>query len=626
MTTPNRSSTLNTIDIDTGGTFTDGVFVHGGRRTTVKVDTTPHDPVRCFVECMRAGAGRLDLDLGALLAEADVVRYSTTAGTNAIIQRRGTRVGLITTAGHEEDLLGQPDDAAIRTFVDRELVRGVRTDGGLDTEGFRAAVEQLLDAGARLLVVALAGAGTDPTAELEAKRVFDAAFPAFYLGRPFLLLSHQVSAADPDSARLNSAVISGYLHRDLVGYLYRCDDAVRDHGAKRPLLIVHATGGVARVAKTQALQTLNSGPTAGVFGAARAAARLGVRRAITMDMGGTSTDVAFIEDGVPRMRSQADVHGVALNLPMIDVIGLGGGGGSIARAEDGRVLVGPTSAGAVPGPACYDLGNPEPTVTDADVAVGLVSATGFLGGTRKLNVERARSAIEDRLGTPLGVDVEEAARRVHSSLAGQLAEEIRREATDRGVSLDRDWALFAYGGAGPVHAAELASALGVGTFYVFADSPVFSAAGSSGMSVEHLYEARLADGNGGADPDAARERLLDRARRDLRGEGLDPESAEMDVSVDADTVRLKASVAIGTGEDAVRASSAGETADSARGTRDVAWAGGTVATPVHDFHALADGASVPGPALIDAGETTCVVPEGWTATKADATALRVAAE
>ena len=616
---------MNTIDIDTGGTFTDGVFVHGGRRTTAKVDTTPHDPVVCFVDCMRAGAAGLGLELPDLLAAADVVRYSTTAGTNAIIQRRGTRIGLITTAGREADLLGQPEDAAIRTFVDPELVRGVEEGaGGLDADGFRAAVEELLDAGARLLVVAFAGAGADPANEVAAKRAFDATFPAFYLGRPFLLLSHQVSSADPDAARLNSAVIAGYLHGDLVGYLYRCDDAVRDHGAKRPLLIVHATGGVARVAKTQALHTLNSGPTAGVFGAARAAARLGVERAITMDMGGTSTDVAFIDGGRPRMRSRAEIHGVALNLPMIDVSGLGGGGGSIARVQDGAVVVGPESAGAVPGPACYDLGNTEPTVTDADVVLGFLSATGFLGGTRTLSVERARDALQQRLAGPLGVDVEEAARRIHAALAAQLAAEIRREAAERGIELDADWSLFAYGGAGPVHAAELAAALGLRAFYVFEDSPVFSAAGSSGMSVEHHYEARLADGNGGRSPDAVREQLLERARRDLRGEGLDPETAEMDVAVEDGTVRLRATMPPESGGEPLHERAAASGAAAAE--RDVAWSGGLRSTPVHDFHSLAGGERIAGPALVDAGETTSVVPEGWTATKADGSALRVSAE
>ena len=433
---------MNTIDIDTGGTFTDGVFRLNGRVVTVKVDTTPHDPVKCFMACIEEGARALEMDGPELLELTDVVRYATTAATNAIVQMKGPKIGLLVSEGARNDLYGVKDDgengsrAPIWNFLDKSLVaeihaavneQGVVT-ASVDEESFRTSVEKLLDGGARLLVVAFQGADLNPANELRARELFEAMLPTFYLGRPFMLLSHQVSPSGTDAERLNSAVISGYLHRELVGYLYRCDDAVRRRGYRHPLLVVHSTGGLARVAKTKALNTYNSGPTAGVFGAARIARRYGLARVITMDLGGTSTDVAFIEDGEQRLSFRAEIEKVSVSVPMIDVVGLGGGGGSIVSLEGKHLQVGPESAGAVPGPVCYDLGSSAPTVTDANAVLGLISPDNFLGGRRQLNIDKARQSIKDTVACPLEMDADDAALEIRSVLAGDLAGAIRAEA------------------------------------------------------------------------------------------------------------------------------------------------------------------------------------------------------
>jgi len=498
---------MNTIDIDTGGTFTDGVFRLNGRVVTVKVDTTPHDPVNCFMACIEEGARALEMEGPELLEVTDIIRYATTAATNAIVQMKGPKIGLLVNEGAENHLYDEEaggengSQAPIWSFLDESLVAGIReavddqgvVNAGLDEESFRTAVEQLLDGGARLLVVAFQRADLNPANELLARELFETMLPTFYLGRPFLLLSHQVSPSGTDAERLNSAVISGYLHRELVGYLYRCDDAVRRRGYRHPLLVVHSTGGLARVAKTKALNTYNSGPTAGVFGAARIARRYDLPQVITMDLGGTSTDVAFIEDGEQQLSFRAEIERVNVSIPMIDVVGLGGGGGSIVSLDGKRLKVGPESAGAVPGPVCYNLGSSTPTVTDANVILGLISPDNFLGGRRRMNIERARQSIEESVASPLELEVDNAAVEIRSTLAEGLARTIRAEAEKRSFSLPGA-VLFAYGGAGPLHAAEIAAAAGVSAFYMFPESPVFSAAGSSTMDIQHFYESRVQTG------------------------------------------------------------------------------------------------------------------------------------
>lgn len=640
---------MKTIDIDTGGTFTDGVFRVDDRVVTVKVDTTPHDPVNCFMDCIEEGAGALGTTGPELLGQTDVIRYATTATTNAIVQMKGPKIGLLVSAGAEGHLYAgeagdDGGDLPIRSFLDASLVAGVEDvldeegkPGCLDEESFRTAVEQLLDGGARLLVVALRGADLDPSNELRARELFEAMLPTFYLGRPFLLLAHQVSPSGSDAERLNGAVISGYLHRELVGYLYRCDDAVRRQGFRHPLLVVHATGGVARVAKTKALNTYNSGPTAGVFGAARIARRYELPRVITMDLGGTSTDVAFIEDGRQRLSFKAEIEEVRVSVPMIDVVGLGGGGGSIVKLEGGAMRVGPESAGAVPGPVCYDLGSHEPTVTDANLVLGLISPDNFLGGRRRMNLDGARQSILETAANPMKSEPDEAALEIRSVLAQSLAASIRAEADKRSFSLS-DAVMFAYGGSGPLHAAEIADFVGVTVFYMFPESPVFSAAGSSTMDVQHFYESRVQAGEGESAGQALQRKALDlkgRAHRDMRGEGFDPTQAklhfaldspggeqftfsgqELDSAVDdpADggLLRLMATIDSAGRGDAVSGISP-PLSQSPGNEREIGWRDGRIMTSVHSWSDLAAGERIEGPALVETAETSCVIPPGWQA-------------
>lgn len=646
---------MNTIDVDTGGTFTDGVFRHEGRIITTKVDTTPHNPVLCFVDCIESGARLLGKEVSDLLESTDVIRYSTTAATNAIIQRKGAKIGLLVTAGAENTLYQcQNGNPPIWPLLEPGLIRGIpeRVDDNgvlkvdLDPAAFRTAIEELLDNGARLLVVALRNAALNPANELTARNLFRQCFPTHYLGTPFLILSHQVSSRGGNAERLNSAVISGYLHRQLVVYLYKCDDAVRSRGYRHPLLVVHSSGGVARVAKTKALNTYNSGPTAGVYGAARIARRYNFPHVLTMDIGGTSTDVAFIENGSVRLSFDVEIEGIPVNLPMIDVLGLGGGGGSLARVENGQVKVGPDSAGAVPGPACYDLGNTQPTVTDADLVLGIIDANNFLGGKRHISTEKAHKALEDGIAKPLSTTVEAAALEIRKVLADGLAASIRSEAQRRNFSLS-EAVLFAYGGAGPLHAVDIAAALGIKTFYVFPESPVFSAAGCSSMNIEHLYENRVRPQNGTPFPQVLATTISElkvRAQRDIRGEGFDLASAKVRAIVekqDGHSVELNpdepdAAAGLADVHDAILrvtatlenrseealVATAPLPAPGAAAQREIHWPTGKCSTQVASFPALEPGKKLSGPLVIESGETTCVVPAGWIADKDSYGAIR----
>jgi N-methylhydantoinase A len=647
---------MNSIDVDTGGTFTDGVIRYEGKIVTTKVDTTPHNPVRCFVECIESGARLLGRDVPGLLENTNVIRYSTTAATNAIIQRKGAKIGLLVTEGAEKTLYEMGlRSSPIWPLLEERLVRGVpeEVDNGglvqkaLDGEEFRRKAEELLDAGARLLVVAFSNAAINPANELRARELFRQCFPDHYLGTPFLILSHQVSSRGGNAKRLNSAVISGYLHRQLVSYLYKCDDAVRSRGYRHPLLVVHSSGGLARVAKTKALHTYNSGPTAGVYGASNITKRYSLPHVLTMDIGGTSTDVAFIENGKVRLSFDVEIEGIPVNLPMIDVLGLGGGGGSLAQVENGTLRVGPDSAGAVPGPACYELGNMQPTVTDADLTLGLIDPSNFLGGKRRVSLEKARQALETNIAKPLSKSTEKAGLMVREVLAASLAGSIRAEAKKRNFPLVSA-VLFAYGGAGPLHAADIAARIGVKTFFVFPESPVFSAAGCSSMNIEHLYEQRIRPAEGQDFVQVLQtnvHNLTLRAQRDIRGEGFDPASAKVRAVVerpDGSSIELEAQAVAANKEvaglkDAIlrvtatldrthteqNILSSGSPAVRAATPRDVTWEQGSELTPVWSFRGLEIGKKVSGPCLIESGETTCVVPHGWSVEKDKYGAIRV---
>ena len=332
---------------------------------------------------------------------------------------------------------------------------------------------------------------------------------------------------------------------------------------------------------------------------------------------------------------------------MIDVVGLGGGGGSIVSLAGERLQVGPESAGAVPGPACYDLGNSVPTVSDANAVLGLISPDNFLGGRRRLNIDRASQSIDETIAQPLGLDVDDAALKIRSVLARSLAGAIRAEAEKRSFPLEGA-VMFAYGGGGPLHAAEIAAASGVSVFYMFPESPVFSAAGSSTMDVQHFYESRVQAMDGENLSQALTRvaaELNSRAHRDMRGEGFEPSTAKLRFMLDSadgsqmafDDGQLDSAAAeaasggllrlMATTEMAGQDDSAGmisPPASQAAGVeREIGWDDGNKTTPVYSYSELAVGKRIDGPALVETAETSCAIPRRWQAETDPYGALKV---
>jgi len=524
-----------TIAMDTGGTFTDGIFTEDDRIERVKVDTTPHDLTVCFRNCITAGAERFGLSVPALLTRAEVIRFSTTVGTNSLIERRGVRLGLLVTQGDDENrYLGSAD--GVNPLIRKGLVRALdeevdetgRLVRGLQPESVRYAIESLLDEGARFLVVSLRNSHLNPVNEREVKAILSAQYPRQYLGAVPILAASDISVRAGDATRTNTAILNAYLHPQVSSFLYRAEDYLREHSYRRPLLIAHSTGGVARVAKTTAINTYNSGPVSGLLGSRHVAAMYGLKDFVTMDVGGTSLDIGVAIDGKVALNEFPVVGGVPLNIPLVEVETVGLGGGSIVRVnpETKALTIGPDSAGSVPGPAAFDLGGSLATVTDADLVLGYLSADNFLGGQRRLRKELAEEAIREHIAQPLGLSLTEAAWRIVQEVELQMGGNIRRAVEPQGYSPSQ-FALFVYGGGGGLRGVGASRHIGCPKVYLCEQSSAFSAFGADTLDVMHLYEANLglpiSDQATWARVAEEARLLVRRAERDMRGEGFSPE-------------------------------------------------------------------------------------------------------
>ena len=607
-----------TLDIDTGGTFTDGFVVSDGEPHVVKVLTTPHDLAVCFAEVVEAAAAALGLDVDAMLARTEAVRYATTVGTNTVIQRNGPKLGLLT------DAQADPPGAAI--FLTEGMRRTVGSAGAAavtngDGHASRVvgATRELLDDSARGLVCSMSEDAGGVAAERDIEAVFREHYPRQCLDTvPLMLAGDLTSDLDP-ARRASTALFNAYVHPAVAEYLYRAEDFLRDHGYRRPLLVVHNDGGCARVAKTIAAKTYNSGPTAGVAGAATVARSLGLDSLVTLDMGGTSLDVAVIRDGEVPQHEHGEIEGVAISFPLPDLRTLGAGGGSIAHVHEGELRVGPQSAGSMPGPACFGFGGDRPTVTDADVVLGIIRPEAFLGGAMKIDADAARAVVA-KLGEELGCTHDEAAERIRATVHAETGRELAAELLRAGLEPAGAVAL-AFGGNGATHATGIAEAAGIREVITFPFSPVFSAFGASTADVRHIYEAPVADG--------AEDDLRLRALRDMRGEGFAADEVAIAASTrDSQTGSTLVVEAVRTMPHLALAASSGGSADAAPAlTTEVRWPGhGPTSTAVYRRADLGTGARVDGPALIESGETTCALPPGWSLTLDDHGAERLTRE
>ncbi|MDP6706576.1 MAG: hydantoinase/oxoprolinase family protein [Alphaproteobacteria bacterium] len=479
------------IGIDVGGTFTDLVAVDDqGTVTLAKAASTPEDQSIGVMNGLEQLAVMLGVGLGDLLASTERIVHGTTVATNALLERKGAAVGLLTTEGHRDVLEMReglkPDRYNLRMprpepLVPRHLRLGVaeriRADGrvekALDQESLAKAIARLKRAKVDSVAVCYLHSYLDDRHERATREALAAALPKVHV-----CLSSEVLPQIKEFERVSTTVVNAYVAPTLARYLSRLAERLQGAGYAGPVLIILSHGGITPIAEAirMAAGTVLSGPAGGVAGARHAAELVGIGDLIPFDMGGTSTDISLIVDGQPTLSTERSVVNERIALPSLDIVTLGAGGGSIARVDTGGLLqVGPESAGAVPGPACYGQGGTEPTVTDASVVLGYLDPENFLGGRASLDVASARAAL-DGLGTALGVDGVRAAEGVHRVVNTQMAEGIRLATVRRGVD-PRRFALLAFGGAAGLHATELARQLNLTRVVVPRVASVLSAWG-----------------------------------------------------------------------------------------------------------------------------------------------------
>ncbi|WP_440713295.1 hydantoinase/oxoprolinase family protein [Gordonia sp. FQ] len=503
------------INIDNGGTLTDICVIDGDDVYRTKTLTTPHDLSRCFVEGLREASKMLygDVDLPGLLRSTDSIRYSTTQGTNAIVEKKGPRIGVILSGGLEVSSLAET--AAEREFWDALVgERSATIDAGADDldAAVVAAINSLTSSGANRVVVIHGGDDRDDV-EARIRSITAGRFPKHLLGAVPVLYSHEVVDDADDKRRAWTTVFNAFLHPAMEKFLFNAEHHLRANNNQRPLRIFRNDGLSARVAKTTAIKTYSSGPRGGIEGIRAVAGHYGFGHVISFDVGGTTTDFAELRDDTSRTERYGTIHGIATSFPLSVAESIGVGGSSIIRAAGGEIVVGPESVGSAPGPACFGLGGDRATITDAVLVSGLLDPATFFSGNLALDRDRAIAAITEHVAKPLGLSVDDAVERMQRAWVGRIADGL----TDfTGVSAQST--LAAFGGGGPLLACRVADAVGVSRVFIPGLAPVFSAFGLGFSDIGHTYEVGLA----GADElPRALDRLLHAAARDMFAEGAD---------------------------------------------------------------------------------------------------------
>ena len=504
------------IGVDVGGTFTDAVAAdQDGRVSGAKAASTPSDYAVGVMSALTDLATQLAVPLPTLLYDAAYLAHGTTSSINALVTGNVEPVGLITTKGHGDSIsimnvegryLGlsaheaqdvlftkKPDPLVPKSRV-REVTERIDHAGAvvvaLDEDEVRAAVSTLIDQGVSAIAVSLLWSFRNPLHEHRIRAVINAMAPDL-----FVALSSDVSPRIREFSRTATTIMSAQLGPALRRYLKPLTANLRDLGMRAPVLVMQSSGGTisAEEAPASAITTVGSVLSGGVVGAIRLAEQLGHRNVVTTDVGGTTFLVGMIVDGQAVRASSTIIDQHPINVPTIKVDAIGSGGGAIAWIDQGGNLrVGPKSAAAVPGPAAYATGGMDPTVTDADIVLGIINPEYFLGGRRALRRDLAERALLEKIGKPLGLSAEEAAAAVFEVQNTQTADLTRKVVVESGHD-PREFVVYAFGGAGPIHAPAFASELGVPELVIplGAAASGFSAYGLAASDV--VLDAELSD-------------------------------------------------------------------------------------------------------------------------------------
>lgn len=536
------------IGIDIGGTFTDGVAVDLETSTvvTAKAPTTVPDPLEGVIAALEDLARDHGLEPADLLAGCAKFVHGTTLTTNVLLERRGARVGLVATQGFGDSILMMSGKGRVaglsllerrhfratdkpEPIVPRERVievpERIDCDGDvvvrLADEAVDVAARELERLGLEACAVALLWSFRNSKHEQRIASALRERFPGL-----FVSASSELAPLLGEYERTATAVVNAYVGPALTGYLGTVEAVLQRRGLRSPLLVVQSSGGIAEIGLTEPVNTIESGPAAGVRGSVHLLEQIDVPHAIVTDVGGTTFKVSIVRDREPGLTAETVLGQYSLLVPMIDIVSIGAGGGSIGWLDGGRLRVGPKSAGSSPGPACYGRGGTEPTVTDADLVLGYLNPEYFLGGRMKLSVDAARRAIGERIAVPLfDGELIGAAAGIREIVDTQMADLIRKASLERGHD-PREFVIVAYGGAGPVHCGAYAAELGCRSIVVPRDATAYSAFGAAVSDLQHSFQIAH-QGSAPGDVEAIRRdfsELESKARRVLRTEGIDDDA------------------------------------------------------------------------------------------------------
>ncbi|MCW2598906.1 MAG: putative acetone carboxylase beta-subunit [Frankiales bacterium] len=506
------------INIDNGGTLTDICVWDGKEFTYTKTLTTPYDLSKCLFDGItKASEGVFGApSLESLLHSTKHIRYSTTQGTNALVERKGPRIGLITDdPAVVEELRATEREASL--FAELIGPRVAVIDPHADEEALSfdlvQAVNQLTTDGAARIVVAVGDVGAEEERRL--RSILLRKFPRHLLGSVPILYSWDLAADRVRSRRIWSGVINAFLHPTMERFLYNAEDRLRAHRVRNPLLIYRNDGASSRVAKSVALKTYSSGPRGGLEGTRALAQAYGLKHVLMVDVGGTTTDVGSVKDSRIEVDHRGSIKGVPISFPMSSVHSAGVGGSSIIGLHEGNITVGPESVGVAPGPACFGFGGKHATITDVNLLLGVLDPTTYLDGKLVLDPERSRAVITSTFAEPLGVSLGEALVRMEAAyfttMAGAFAGAIEHPESST---------IAAFGGAGPMSACGAARLAGVRSVLVPKLAAVFSAFGISFSDLGQSYEGGLPEPTSES-AKALHDALLNRAERDMFQEGYE---------------------------------------------------------------------------------------------------------
>jgi N-methylhydantoinase A len=617
------------INIDNGGTLTDICVWDGNGFSFTKTLTTPFDLSQCLFEGIEKASGTLygGKDLVRLLHESQHIRYSTTQGTNALVERKGPAIGLVVEDPETlQDLRGAPGSDALFQDLVGDRVVTVDLSAEADDLAFDLVqkVNQLTTDGAARIVVV----GESPESEQILRHILLRRFPRHLLGSVPLLYSWELVGDRDRGRRAWSSVLNSFLHPVMERFLYQAQHRLREHKVTNPLLVYRNDGASSRVSKAVALKTYSSGPRGGLEGTQALAHSYGLSHVLMMDVGGTTTDVGQVADGAIATDQRGAVKGIPISFPMSNVQSTGVGGSSVISVVGDLVTVGPQSVGAAPGPACFGLGGRQATITDVNLLLGVLDPGTYLEGQLRLDADRARTVITETVAEPLGISLEEALVRMEAAYFEAMAGAIANLVQD-------DTTLAAFGGAGPMSACGAARLAGVNRVLIPRMAAVFSAFGISFSDVGKSYEVNLPEPTTESAAEKYDEMVV-RAERDMFQEGYALSDCTTDwllsvetpdgVALDAQPYQRGDTIEVGNHRASLRLDVAaslphptlvGDTTVAPReavshGTRDVrASAQHVDEVPVYVLDEQQPGSGAAGPAIVEGPFFTARVPAGW---------------